>query len=204
MHQLKGMYTRLSDRPDPLRLLPKPTFKSDPPSERLKIIRRFNPTFRTYRRSLFYGAYGQKPAIIKFCEQYSKEAHQTLSNVHAPELYYFDELYGGVKIVVMEFVIAPTAHERYFDSVVPRHVQEKVKEAVLLLHQRGIVWGDLRRPNVLVTDAEEIKLVDFDWAGMENQQRYPPRMNNEIEWPDRVRPNAIMKKEDDLEMLARF
>ncbi|KIO15452.1 hypothetical protein M407DRAFT_241700 [Tulasnella calospora MUT 4182] len=44
-------------------------------------------------------------------------------------------------------------------------------------------------------------LVDFDWAGKENEQRYPPALNPEIKWPEGAVGGGIIKMEHDDRML---
>jgi hypothetical protein len=63
------------------------------------------------------------------------------------------------------------------------------------------VFGDLRSPNVMVTGENEVKLVDFDWAGEDGQARYSYLMSSPIAWAPGVKRCAIMKKEHDLSII---
>jgi hypothetical protein len=47
-------------------------------------------------------------------------------------------------------------------------------------------------------------LVDFDWAGPIGQSKYPAMLNTSIYWADGVAPAAEIKKEHDLDMLAKL
>lgn len=62
--------------------------------------------------------------------------------------------------------------------------------------------GDLRRPNVLVKGDGTIRVVDFDWAGTNNVDKYPVAVNPDEKWPDDVEVGKLMKKEHDTEMVA--
>jgi len=70
-------------------------------------------------------------------------------------------------------------------------------------HRRGFVHGDIRKPNVLVSnsDSTDIKLIDFDWAGLQGHVHYPARLNSQIPWPKGVDEHALIEFEHDAEML---
>jgi serine/threonine protein kinase len=55
-----------------------------------------------------------------------------------------------------------------------------------LLHAANLVFGDLRPPNVMITKAKEVKLIDFDWAGDLGQAQYPCLISPSIHWPTEV------------------
>jgi len=56
----------------------------------------------------------------------------------------------------------------------------------------------------MIMDKNEVKLVDFDWAGEDGQAWYPYLMSSQISWAPGVRRYAIMKKEHDLYMLEQM
>ncbi|RIA94123.1 hypothetical protein C1645_690128, partial [Glomus cerebriforme] len=64
------------------------------------------------------------------------------------------------------------------------------------LHEQNIVFGDLRRPNILVTIKGTI-LVDFEWCGKHNTDRYPVTMSTEISWPEGARPGGLLMRAHD-------
>lgn len=80
----------------------------------------------------------------------------------------------------------------------------EVREAVDLLHASNYAFGDLRYQNVMVRHDGKIKLVDFDWAGVHGQAKYPAHMNMTIQWPQGVGPQKGMLKGHDNEMLDKF
>ena len=44
-------------------------------------------------------------------------------------------------------------------------------------------------------------LIDFDWAGIHQKDRYIPIMNPEIKWASGAEGNALMHKDHDLHWL---
>ncbi|PCH38446.1 hypothetical protein WOLCODRAFT_23380 [Wolfiporia cocos MD-104 SS10] len=80
-------------------------------------------------------------------------------------------------------------------------VLDQVERALTVLHGAGLVYGDLHRPNVMVTDEGKVQLVDFDSAGKEGAVRYHPFISTSQRWPSGVKPYAMIKAEQDREML---
>jgi hypothetical protein len=90
-----------------------------------------------------------------------------------------------MKMVVMAYdPDAKDAHHAFNGQDLPSSVIEDVRKAISILHEKNIVFGDLRRPNVLVKRVIKsggdgggtwcAKLCDFDWTGKEGQGRYSP------------------------------
>ncbi len=50
--------------------------------------------------------------------------------------------------------------------------KEKLQKALRIIHDRDLVHGDVRCPNILVSE-DDIKFVDFDHCGKEGVKRYP-------------------------------
>ncbi len=127
--------------------------------------------------------------LVKFVRQYGIEAHQTCADLGiAPKLFGYENVLGGWKIIVMEFLEDGyellTLHET-------TEVKNAVKEAVVKMHNAGFVHGDLRCENILYrkkqriddnNDQVDIAIVDFDWAGKVEQKTtiYPSFLNPEI------------------------
>ncbi|KIO17610.1 hypothetical protein M407DRAFT_84822 [Tulasnella calospora MUT 4182] len=88
---------------------------------------------------------------------------------------------------------------------VPERVLKDVGAALRLLHEGGFVFGDLRPPNIVLCERnlqdggteQGAMLVDFDWAGKDGEQRYPPSLNGSIWWPTGVKRGGGMRKEHD-------
>ena len=117
--------------------------------------------------------------VVKFVERYGEEAHQLLAEEHlVPQLLYCgrvgvhddDPTFGELRMVVMEYVDGETLHEV---KRVPPSAKAEVARALQILHDQDCIFGDLRRQNVMITRNEQVKLIDFDWAGKENETRYP-------------------------------
>jgi hypothetical protein len=145
--------------------------------------------------------------VVKFVSTYHAEAHRILANRRlAPTLHYASTddaeapKYGGRYMIVMDFV-----EEESAVSSLSEGQFEQVKEAVELLHSHDLVFGDLRLPNILITD-DTAMLIDFDWCGKAEEARYPASLNtvDDIGWPPGVEPDSVMKKEHDTFMLQKL
>ncbi|KAI0044855.1 hypothetical protein FA95DRAFT_211824 [Auriscalpium vulgare] len=193
--------------------LPKPTLKAAPGQAPplwlagLKFVDRldgglWHPTIKhkNYFRSLYKAKLGDKPVIVKICEHYGEKAHRLLAGEGlAPQLHHCVELMGWGTMVVMDEVTGRDASVAFpVGMPLPASVKEDVKRAMASLHRAGLVFGDLRRPNVMVVPKarrghgeederstkivpeEGAMLVDFDWAGDERVARYPVSINDAI------------------------
>ena len=189
-------------------LFPRPSYKpgSNPPSQPLTLLRQHQAD----HYHLYEAKYGDTNALVKFCETYSEDAHRLLADKGlAPELYYYGELRGGMKMVIMAYDSdATNAHYAFKGQDLPPSVVEDVQKAIFTLHEKDIVFGDLRRPNILVKKREDgggtwrAQLCDFDRAGKDGQGRYSPRLNTiMIRWAEGVMPNGVKEKRHDWEML---
>ncbi|KAF7771664.1 hypothetical protein Agabi119p4_5975 [Agaricus bisporus var. burnettii] len=132
-----------------------------------------------------------KKVVVKFVDRYGAEVHQFLAEEgHAPQLLYYGPLpektiydsselapayqrpmnggYQGLgpaaapemKMVVMEYI---TWSKPHLGDLV--QIREKIATVLEKLRSNGYVFGDLREPNVMFDANEEVKLIDFDWAG---------------------------------------
>lgn len=84
-----------------------------------------------------------------------------------------------------------------------KQVKELVERGVAILHREQIVFGDLRRPNILTKEEGTTMkgvLCDFDWCGAHGIGRYPSFMNHDgINWPEGVSDGCEMEKRHDLD-----
>lgn len=136
---------------------------------------------------------------VKFVKQYHKEAHQFCAKRgRAPELFGFQQLAGGWFMVVMEYL-----QDFHFWNNEPKAAQDKLREFISDYHRHGFVHGDIRKPNVLVSnsDSTDFKLIDFDWAGQQGHVHYPARLNPQIQWPKGVVEHALIEFEHDVKMV---
>ncbi|KAF8633626.1 hypothetical protein AX17_004418 [Amanita inopinata Kibby_2008] len=81
-------------------------------------------------------------------------------------------------------------------------VQTQIQRAVDLLHERNLVFGDLRAANIMIGKTDKVKLIDFDWVGVHGQAQYPPMISTRIAWPPGVGALSVMYKSHDDIMLA--
>ncbi|KAG8908930.1 hypothetical protein FRB99_000033 [Tulasnella sp. 403] len=137
----------------------------------------------TYKKHLLRGSavfhvqtdIDARDLIVKFTYRYNKTAHKLLEQTHgAPKLLYVDPALDnpthnaaasghGPWVVVMEYVpgcrlSSATVTVSNSDKL---RITAAVKQAVKRLHREGLVFGDLRLQNIVVTESETY-LVDFD------------------------------------------
>ncbi|KAF7356151.1 Proteinkinasesubdomain-containingproteinPKL ccin9 [Mycena venus] len=117
---------------------------------------------------------GDEDIVVKFVGSYSAAAHTLLAGRNmAPDLLYYGDIdsgasYSGAKMVVMGYIAGKTLSwlQEKKTEPLPDGVGAQLVDIVRTLHEAGFVYGDLREPNVMVTDeAHKVQLIDFDWAG---------------------------------------
>jgi len=110
-------------------------------------------------------------------------------------------------MVIMELVDGRDAFHHFGSTkTIPSDLLDDVKAAIFNLHEANLVFGDMRRPNILVKkeiDRLRALLIDFAWVGEAGQARYPSLLNDsgEIAWAEGVRPHGLMRKQHDLDMI---
>ena len=67
-------------------------------------------------------------------------------------------------MVVMDYADGEQFFHK-FPQATPAKIFEEISEALKSLHEGGLVFSDLRSPNILVIDQHHDKLVDLDWCG---------------------------------------
>jgi serine/threonine protein kinase len=147
-----------------------------------------------------------KDIVIKFTQRYNEAAHKLCATKNmAPQLLYVGKEVYGWCMVVMEYIDGVTLSQANLTRDVYLEVLEKVEEAIKILHENNIVFGDLRPPNIMVQQNGGnpcVKLIDFDWAGRDQVDCYPPFMNHvHIKWPEGASDGKILQKKHDLVML---
>jgi RIO-like serine/threonine protein kinase len=114
---------------------------------------------------------------------------------------------GGWYMAVMDFLdtswrpISATNYKRKDDDV----LEEKISLALTKLHQHHMVHGDVRDTNIMVKD-DEIMLIDFDWAGVLGQVKYPRMVNKakELGRPADVEDGELIVAAHDLVTLRNL
>ncbi|KAF8153399.1 hypothetical protein B0H34DRAFT_723389 [Crassisporium funariophilum] len=145
--------------------------------------------------------------IVKFTARYNEVAHRLLADADlAPKLHFCERVIGDLYMVVMDRVDGTSVWQLQEDNKpVPATVWKDINEAVRILHAEGIVFGDLRDPNILYLASEaRAMLVDFDWPGKDGECRYPATLNPSNAWPRDVLPYSIMRKAHDTWQLDRL
>ncbi|KAI0299536.1 hypothetical protein BC826DRAFT_995116 [Russula brevipes] len=143
--------------------------------------------------------------VVKFTHAYSKAAHNLLAaKGFAPKLFAVEDLAGGWKMVVMEFLLdsdwtmleMKTHEERL-------RYKEKLWEALCVIHDKGLVHGDVRDPNIFVSENGDVKLIDFDQCGTHEQDKYPREWDHTNRSVD-AKEGALMRKEHDVFLFDRI
>ncbi|TBU21455.1 hypothetical protein BD311DRAFT_678300, partial [Dichomitus squalens] len=148
---------------------------------------------------------------VKFTARYGVAAHELLAKQGlAPILYACRPVLGDLYMVVMEFVSGKTAWNMIEScEQIPHPVWADVQKAIEALHEKDLVFGDLRLPNIMCVPTESggmrAKLVDFDWAGIHGKDRYPTTMNAQLkDWAPGMDRYEIMLKDHDRQMLEKL
>ncbi|KAG5651027.1 hypothetical protein H0H81_010155 [Sphagnurus paluster] len=122
----------------------------------------------------------ENDVLVKFITRYDEKAHSILADAgFAPKLHFCARVVGGLYMVVMGRVDGKSVWElQVDDEPIPAVVLEQVSNAIGLLHEENIVFGDLRESNILY-DASKSRavVVEFDWAGIHDVDRYPATLN---------------------------
>jgi len=143
--------------------------------------------------------------VVKFSETFGKCGHELLAKAKpkalAPGLYYCEkeESVNNRWIIIMEHIEG----ELLLDTSITRSHDEDIKAALNLLHANQMVFGDLRKGNIVCSPVGA-KLLDFDWCGNEGEVFYPIDINLNREWNINWAPGVgrgtRIKKEHDLHM----
>lgn len=152
--------------------------------------------------------------VVKFASRYSREAHELLSNASpplAPRLWHCarEPSVNNLFVVVMDYV----EHRWHAGEVLRMNTAqiESLRLAVRMLHAAGLVFGDLRGPNVLLVE-DRVMLIDFNWAGKEGEAKYPgdillPLERTEIppiKWHPQVKRGGLIKQKHDVFMFSKL
>jgi serine/threonine protein kinase len=130
--------------------------------------------------------------VVKFTRRYGPEVHDFCNDHNcAPALLGFEKLDGGWFLVVMERLRGYEMLGPATENVVA--VQQVLKEIVGQFHEHNMVHGDLRAPNIMLhPNTKDVKLIDFDWAGVQGNVRYPPNLSEDITWPEGVSDGELI------------
>jgi len=160
-------------------------------------------TCLAHDKLVFCAREGNNNVFVKFVRQYSKEAHIKCTSMgFAPQLRGFEKVPGGWYMVIMDYL--DDTYEDLDDSQFKTSFDGQIREKIVSLHQAGYVHGDIRGANILVKRNGKggVMLVDFDWAGLIGEVRYPMNVNREgIMRPAGACDGNLITVDHDIEML---
>ena len=162
--------------------------------------------YAIYRAKMVLGKpHDEVDVVVKFTACYNDEAHRILAeNGLAPALRFFAPLIGRLYMVVMDYVDSPPlcyVKDRTDYDVIYNDVQT----AIQLLHQKNLVYGDLRDQNIVPKPTGGAMLIDFDWVGRHRNTKYPASWNtDQATFAKGVGRWKLMEKQHDSFMLERL
>ncbi|CAH1756071.1 2018_t:CDS:2, partial [Entrophospora sp. SA101] len=156
---------------------------------------------------LFKGkTYNGCEIVIKFTQRYNAKAHHLCAEKNlAPKLFCVSNInLGGWYMIVMKYINGETLQTANITKEEYNDVLKNIQETIDTLHTSDIVFGDLRSSNIMIEKVDgklQVKLIDFDRAGIHQKDCYTPIMNPEIKWASGAEGNALMHKDHDLHWL---
>eukprot|EP00475_Leptophrys_vorax_P035082 TRINITY_DN5741_c0_g1_i5.p1 TRINITY_DN5741_c0_g1~~TRINITY_DN5741_c0_g1_i5.p1 ORF type:complete len:528 (+),score=101.91 TRINITY_DN5741_c0_g1_i5:24-1607(+) len=159
----------------------------------------FNIQYRERMKGLLFCAQvldTEVQVIVKFCSRYNQDVHRFCHSLgFAPALISICSL-GHYVVVVMEKL---TLRALSPDDFTKSQIRDQINFIFHKLKEKSYVHGDMRRTNILLdTLANRVVLVDFDWAGIDGIDVYPPFMNPDINWPEGASTGKPLRHEHDL------
>lgn len=137
------------------------------------------------------------PVVIKFTDQYNKEAHgATAKEIAVPLLFCAWDVVVGRYIVVTKFVQSSDP------PVLSRDGYGRLQTGLKKLHNENLVFGDLRAANIIVNGGLPY-LIDFDWCGEAGKARYPHNLSSNAGFSEDA-GGKLITVEDDEKMLAKY
>ncbi|KAF9019935.1 hypothetical protein BDZ89DRAFT_1072635 [Hymenopellis radicata] len=156
-----------------------------------------------------------REVVVKFVDTYGEEGHRWMAEHQlAPNLLYCGKLgdgYEGRSMVVMEKVKGTSLFELYGVSAhdAPSTIEDAVRRALDTLAEGGFIFPDLRTPNVMVVDEDEVtvdqrrvQLVDFDWVCTEGKgERYPCGLSSYVTAASGAEDGVLIQRKHERTML---
>lgn len=148
--------------------------------------------------------------LFKYAISYGANVHRAWAAAGlAPAIYSCLQLPGGWLEIQMEF-LSEDQHWLRLDKA--GHLRQPALDALRYAHQLPVgpdqrgVHGDARDNNVFVRELPsgnpEVKFIDFDWAGVAGEARYPAFMNHEeVNWHPEASDGCLMQACHDMHLL---
>ena len=146
----------------------------------------------------------KEKVVVKFVEEYAIIVHEFMAaRGYAPSIKKYEKVTSRYHALVMEYIESGVPLTVYdLKDSEKEHLKNELVKIVEEMHGGGFCHGDLRSNNILVlppSESQRLMVVDFDWAGKIDEQRYPYFMNHaEIEWPPNASDNEKILREHDL------
>jgi len=140
----------------------------------------------------------EEKIIVKFTRRYSHELHMFCAKQgRAPALLGFEKLPEGFFGITMELVQPVSPHDRKRGEL-----GKQLKTLVASFHDRDLVHGDLRVPNIVCND-QGVLIIDFDWGGKLGEASYPNSQLNPQLTIGRHSTDLKITKDDDIRVLNK-
>lgn len=141
--------------------------------------------------------------VVKFCSRYNQDVHSYSHSLgFAPALFSVQN-FGNYIMVVMESL--PSLRQITREDATNGSICGQIRYILEKLKEKCYVHGDMRETNVLIdTLGNRVVLIDFDWAGMDGVDVYPPFMNPAIRWPDGASTGMPLRHDHDQYWLSDF
>ncbi|KAI0310354.1 hypothetical protein OF83DRAFT_1047641, partial [Amylostereum chailletii] len=128
------------------RLFPNPTFldsnQAPPNTGSLEYYSRISGNCR---QPIFCAELnGNRTVIVKFSRSYNVDAHRLLANAGLAPTLHFSAQVRGYHMIVMDYLAKRDAYEVSKSTPLHLGVRQSVEKAIMLLHENGFVFGDLR------------------------------------------------------------
>ncbi len=136
------------------------------------------------------------------------KAMARLTHPHIPAVYDFD-VSAGYCYLVMEYIDGWNVHQLItqgeLNPDLTYSLLSQVCDALHFAHQRGIVHGDIKPSNLLVSQEGTVKLADFGLAqltGSREDETFSPMGTPEYAAPELWQPGIVMDHRADLYSLG--
>lgn len=142
-------------------------------------------------------------SVVKFTPSYNEHLHRAMEKIQgAPRLLYCSRSssVGNLWVVVMHYI-----DQTGKPSTVSPEVFQRLGTKIQKMHHDQYVFGDLRRPNILIDENGELLVIDYDWSGRVGKKVYPRSINKwGIHWPTGVNPGATILIAHDVKNLLEL
>ncbi|KAF5388964.1 hypothetical protein D9757_005025 [Collybiopsis confluens] len=169
---------------DPSRFIYWKSFTVDGKKYNLNYTQRLTPWMEdaVFRAIVAAGASSREvEVVVKSAYRYGEMGHRLLAKAGlAPRLYHcaFDKTIR-MWVVVMDYIPGRVCNHKLIEDE-----RFSLKHGIELLHAEDIVFGD-QEPNVIITEARKVCLVDFEWCGLcrdiQDGDRVIPRVRYFVE-----------------------